>query len=275
MSNKETNHPRKAVNGTDKRGIYRLVSGVLAAWSMAAFSANATLVSSPFKGTLTVSSIQPAVERSIYVDGAKTGDIHTAAAGERLLFLSYIPKTLAPSIEVTSDISLTTGDSTLNLKSGDRVVPDTRLLDAAGRSYYLVLTDPQTSSFFKKSRYFGLAENGEVLDRAFSPLSDTYLTREEVKITGGSFNVKRDEKSGSKQCSLSTVYLGQAEGTLKFKLIRSDARGAVDTEQVRSFAAGVKSISLPGSQLTITKADTKSIKVRVDGLPPINCRDAL
>lgn len=242
---------------------------------MAAFSANATLVSSPFKGTLTVSSIQPAVERSIYVDGAKTGDIHTAAVGDSLLVLSYIPKTLAPSIEVSSDISLTTGDSTLNLKAGDKVVPETRLHDAAGRSYYLVLTDPQTSSFFKKSRYFGLAENGEVLDRVFSPLSDTYLTREEVKITGGSFNVKRAERSGSKQCNLSTVYLGQAEGTLKFKLIRSDASGAVDTELVRSFAAGVKSILLPGSQLTITKADAKSIKVRIDGLSPINCRDAL
>jgi len=252
-----------------------LIGASLAICSMAASAASATLVNSPFSGMLTVASIQPAVERNINVEGAKVGISSSATAGDSLLVLSYVPKVQAPSIVVTRDLSLSTGDATLNLKAGDKVVPETRLRDTMGKTYYLVKTDPQTSTFFKKDRYFGLAENGEVLNRTFSTLSDTYLTREEVKVADGSFSLNRAEKTGAPLCSLSAVYLGQSEGTLKFKLIRSDAYGAVNAEQVRSFAAGVKAVALPGALLAVGKADAKAIKVRVEGLPPINCNGEL
>lgn len=243
----------------------------MALWSVTAVSATATLVNSPFKGMVTASSIQTATERTINVKGAKAGDSRTAMIGDSLLNLSYDPKAVMPSIEVVSDLTLTTGDATLNLKAGDKIFPETRLRDVSGRSFYLVLTDPKTSTFFKRSRYFAMAENGEVLDRAFSPLSDAYLPREEVKITDGSFTLNRAERTGQTQCSLSAVFLGLSEGTLKFKLIRTDASGAVNAEQMRSFAAGVRSVSLPGAQLTVTKVDTKSIKVHIDNLQPVDC----
>lgn len=250
--------------------------GALAGLSMAlcsvtAVAATAILVNSPFKDSVAAWAIRPVVERSIYVRGAKTGDSLAATLGDSLLILNYGPKTVIPSIEVVSDLSLTTGDATLNLKAGDKVIPEARLRDDSGKTFYLVLTDPKTSGFFRKDRYFALAETGEVLDRAFSTLSDGYLTREEVKVASGRFALNLEEKSGQPQCSLSTVFLGQSEGTLRFKSIRSDASGAVNAEQVRSFAAGVKSVSLPGAQLTIAKVDTKSIKVHIDRLPPVDC----
>jgi hypothetical protein len=252
-----------------------LIGTTLAICSMAANAASATLVSSPFSGMLKVAAVQPAVERTILVDDEKAGVSRTAAAGDSLLVLSYIPKAQFPSIVAISDLSLSTGDATLHLKAGDKVVPETRLRDVTGKAYYLVKTDPQTSTFFKKDRYFGLAENGEVLNRTFSTLSDTYLTREEVKVAEGSFTLNRAEKTGSPLCSLSAVYLGQSEGTLKFKLVRCDAYGVVNAEQVRSFAAGVKAVALPGALLAVSKADAKAIKVRVDGLPLINCNGDL
>ncbi|UGA36195.1 hypothetical protein JOS77_17075 [Chromobacterium haemolyticum] len=243
----------------------------MALWSVTAVSATATLVNSPFKGSVTAWAIRPAVEKTIYVKGANTGDSRTAALGDSLLVLNYGPKSVMPSIEVVSDLTLTTGDATLNMKAGDKVIPETRLQDASGQSFYLVRTDPKTSTFLRKDRYFALAQTGEVLDRTFSTLSDGYLTREEVKIASGRFTLNLEEKSGRPRCSLSTIFLGQFEGTLRFKLILSDATGAVNAEQVRSFAAGVRSVSLPGAQLTITKADAKSIKVHIDSLPPVDC----
>jgi len=260
--------------GQRKRHIF-LAGWLGALWSLAAFSATATLVGSPFKSLETAASVQPAIERAIFVRGAKVGDSRTTATGDSLLVMDYGPKSVIPSIEVVSDLSLTTGDATLNLKAGDKVTPETRLHDASGQTFYLVLTDPKTSTFLRKNRYFALAGTGEVLDRTFSSLSDGYLTREEVKVASGRFTINLEEKSGQPRCSLSTVFLGQSEGTLKFKLIRSDARGAVNVEQVRSFAAGVRSVSLPGAQLTITKVDAKSIKVHIDSLPPVDCSAGL
>jgi hypothetical protein len=242
-----------------------------ALWPLAAISATATLVSSPFKSLETATYVQPAIERAIFVRGAKVGDSRTAAAGDSLLVMDYGPKTVIPSIEVVSDLSLTTGDATLNLKSGDKVMPEARLRDASGRTFYLVLTDPKTSGFLRKDRYFALTETGEVLDRTFSTQPNGYLTREEVKVASGRFSLNLEEKSGQPRCSLSTVFLGQSEGTLKLKLVRSDANGAVNAEQVRSFAVGVRSVSLPGAKLTVTKADAKSIKVHIDSLTPVDC----
>lgn len=263
---------RSAANPLSKTA---LLSTIFLIASMADSAASATLVNSPFSGMLTAAAIQPAVDQTISVVGAKAGISSAAATGDSLLVLSYVPTTQAPSIEVTRDLNLSTGDATLQLKAGDKIVPGTRLHNAGGKTYYLVKTDPQTSTFFKKDRYFALAENGEVLNRTFSPLSDTYLTREEVKVAEGSFTLNRVEKTGSVLCSLSTVYLGQSDGTLKFKLVRSDVQGVVNAEQVRSFAAGVKTVALPGALLAISKADAKVIKVRVDGLPPINCNSVL
>ncbi|EEG06965.1 hypothetical protein [Pseudogulbenkiania ferrooxidans] len=250
---------------------YTLAGLSMALWSVTAVSATATLANSPFKIYETVRDIQPAINRTVYVIGAKPGDSLAATRGDSLLVLNYGPKTVMPSIEVVSDLSLTTGDATLNLKAGDKVIPEARLHDASGHTFYLVLTDPKTSTFLKKYRYFALAETGEVLDRVFSSSSDGYLTREEVKEASGRFTLNLEEKSGQPRCSMSTVFLGQSEGTLRFKLIRSDASGAVNAEQVRSFAAGVRSVSLPGAQLTITKVDAKSIKVHIDSLPPVDC----
>jgi len=271
MSKKTTEHLRTERSTMRCLSVPTLIGTTLAAFSMAADAASATLVNSPFNGMLTVAAIQPAVEQTTSIEGIKAGASRMASAGDSVLSVSYVPKMQALSIVVTTDLSLSTGDATLNLKAGDKVVPETRLRDATGKTYYLVKTDPQTSAFFKKDRYFGLAENGEVLNRTFSTLSDTYLTREEVKVASGSFTLNRVEKSGSPLCSLSAVYLGQSEGTLKFKLIRSDAYGAVNAEQVRSFATGVKAVALPGALLAIGKADAKTIKVQIDGLPPINC----
>lgn len=240
-------------------------------WPLTAISATATLVNSPFKHLETVRSAQPAINRTVYVRGADVGDNRTATLGDSLLVLNYGLRTVMPSIEVVSDLSLTTGDATLNLKAGDKVTPEARLRDASGQTFYLVLTDPKTSGFLRQDRYFALTGTGGVLDRVFSTSSDGYLTREEVKGASGHFALNLAEKSGQPRCSLSTVFLGQSEGTLKFKLIRSDTSGAVNAELVRSFAAGVRSVSLPGAQLTITKVDAKSIKVHIDNLPPVEC----
>ncbi|WP_081556648.1 hypothetical protein [Chromobacterium haemolyticum] len=252
-----------------------LVGATLALCSMAASAANVILTNSPFSGMLATASIQPATHRGINVEGATVGINRTATAGDNLLEVHYIPTTQLPSVVITQDLSLSTGDATLNLKTGDKVIPGARIRDVSGETYFLVKTDPQTSSFLKKDRYFALAEDGSVLNRTFSTLSDTYLTREEVTVAKGSFTLSLTKKTDATLCGLSVVYLGQSEGTLKFKLIRSDANGAVNAELVRSFATGVKAVALPGAQLGISKADAKAIRARVDGLPLINCNGEL
>jgi hypothetical protein len=240
-----------------------------------ATAANVVLVPSPFQRPcctwLERESVLPAIDRSIAVEGARVGEVRAAITGDSLLALSYRAKESSPSVAITSDISFTTGDATLNLKAGDMVVPRGRLLDPSGRIYYLLLTDPKTSSFLSKYRYFAVAETGETLDRAFSELNDTYSQREKVKISGGSLNVSFSEKLGKPQCSLATVFLGNTEGTLKFKLVRAGADGVVNAEKLLSFAAGTKVVTLPGAVLTIKKADAKAINARVDKLEPVTC----
>ncbi|WP_425953196.1 hypothetical protein [Ralstonia pseudosolanacearum] len=242
------------------------------AMSMAASAGTTTLVKSPFPAMLTTPSVLPAIDRISGVDGAKVGDTRTAVAGSKLLDLTVATKTTKAVVEIARDLSMTTGDATLSLKAGTKIQPDGRLMDGEGKIYFLLKADPESSTLFKRNRYFAITEDGGVLDHAFSALSDTYQTREGVTVTPGEMVVTKTLTTGPALCGLSTVFLGAGEGVAKFKVIRTDGNGMVTAQKERAFTSDLKTIGLPGAQLVIDKIDPNAVRVKVGGVGQLSCR---
>ncbi|WP_432263170.1 hypothetical protein [Cupriavidus sp. TMH.W2] len=257
--------------------MFKKIAFVLAtsAVSMTALAGNTTLINSPFPGLVPTSAVLPAIDRVNGVDGVRAGESRSAVAGAKLVDLTVATKTTNALVEVVRDLSMSTGDATLNLKAGARIQPDARLIDNKGKVYYLVKADPESSSFFKRNRYFGVTEDGGVLDHAFSAQSDSFQTRELVTVTPGDVVVTKSLTTGPALCGLSTFFLGAGEGVAKFKVIRTNSNGEVSAQKERAFTTDLRSIGLSGTQLVIDKIDPNAVRARVNGVGQVSCQSEI
>jgi len=237
--------------------------------SMTAFANDVALVKSPFP--VYVRREDPR-QQGWQIDGAKAGDVRTAKVGDKLLDISITATVTAASIEVKKELTLTSGSAVLNLATDRRVEPEGRIV-YGGKTFYMIKTDPETSGFFSKDRYFAVAEDGGVLDHSFSSHSDgTYQTRETVSVTPGEMTVIKSVTLGRRNCSQSTVFLGIRDGIASFKVVRANANGEVYAQKNRAFTPDVTSISIAGARLDVIKLEPDAVRATVNRIDWVGCQ---